>query len=221
MEESRTGRRPEASRSARSTLATFPLDTFAAGFVLLRQDEVPENVLVVREGIVKLIHRFSDGRDALVGLRGAGTPLGGESALARRPHPVSVVAVTACRVHRIARRQFAEFTRAGGKLSTWLHDAHLTELEDQVLQAARLARLDARERLETYFDFVRAEHGGSATSAATEIPLPLRDWELAQLLAVTPSYLSRLFHELQSSGRLIRRGRGPACLLESGATGRA
>jgi len=217
MEIPQAGTRPELSRSTRSALAQFPLDSFVSGMILVHQDSVPENVLVLRGGIVKLIHRFPDGRGAVVGLRGTGSLLGVEAALARRPHPVSVVAVTDCRVHRIGRRRFSAFMRDGGGLSTWVLGAHMAELERQVLQVARLARFDARERLESYFEFVRAEVGVASPGDHAEFELPLRDWELAQLLAVTPSYLSRLIHELQSNGRLVRRGRGHARLREDGA----
>ncbi|MGH2376405.1 MAG: helix-turn-helix domain-containing protein [bacterium] len=35
--------------------------------------------------------------------------------------------------------------------------------------------------------------------------MPLRHWEIAQLLAVTPAYLSRLFNRLEQEGILLRR----------------
>ena len=201
----------ELPRSARSALEEFPLDTFPAGSALFRQDTVPENAFVLRDGIVKLTHRLTDGRTTVVGLRRGGTLLAAESALARKPHPVGVVAVTPGRAYRIARRRLAQVVAGRGALSTWVHAANVAELEGQVLQAARLARLDARERLESYFEFVRASDA-RADGDVEEIDLPLRDWELAQLLAVTPSYLSRLIQELESHGRVIRRGRGNASL---------
>jgi len=39
------------------------------------------------------------------------------------------------------------------------------------------------------------------------IELPLREWELAQLLAITPQYLCTLMQELLEQGRMERRGR--------------
>ena len=205
------GRQSPLGRRERAALAEFPLDTIGPGFVLLRQDTVPESALVLLEGILKLIHRLPDGRSTVVGLRGAGALLGTESVLARRPHLVSVVTVTACRARRIPRRRFAEITGSGGALSSWALGARFAEQECQVRQAAALARLDARERLESHFEFVRTELGVS-TAGGEDIPLPLRDWELAQLLAVTPSYLSRLLQEQQAQGRIVRQGRRTASL---------
>ena len=198
-------------RRERAALAEFPLDSISPGFVLLWQDDVPESALVLVEGIVKLIHRLPDARSTVVGLRGAGSLFALESVLARRPHPVSIVTVTPCRVRRIARRRLSEVTGAGGGLASWVLLARIAEQERQVREAAALARLDARERLESYFEFVRAEAGNSP-DGGTDIPLPLRDWELAQLLAVTPSYLSRLIQEQQANGRIVRQGRRSASL---------
>lgn len=219
MHTTRIGTGSPLGRRERAALAEFPLDKMSPGFVLLWQDTVPESAFVLLEGILKLIHRLPDARSTVVALRGAGFLFGAESALARRPHPASVVAVTSCRVRRIPRRRFADVTGSGGALASWFLASRTVEQERQVHEAAALARLDARERLESYFEFVRTELGGT-TAAGAVIPLPLRDWELAQLLAITPSYLSRLLQEQQAHGRIVRQTRRSAGLRADDGAGR-
>src|SRR5262245_53436062 len=92
--------RPHPRRMPSLRIEGLPLDTLAPGTVVLEQDVVARNVFILRDGIFELVHRLPDGRRTLIGLRGSGTVVGAESALAREPQPVAVVAVTACSATR-------------------------------------------------------------------------------------------------------------------------
>ena len=203
-------RRRRKSRTAapgltsRSVLAWSPIDSGAPGTVLFSQGTPARDAFLLLEGLVRLTHRLSDGRASIVGLRGRGALLGVEAAGARRPHPLTAIAVTTCRWQRVSARDWAGKPRAEAK--SWVHAARLEEHERQIVQSAGLARLSARERLEAHLDFVRAELAHGSLRPGAEVELPLRDRELAQLLAITPSYLSRLMRELEREGRLIRSG---------------
>lgn len=183
-----------------------PVDTFSPGALVLAQDVVARNVFVLGDGIFELVHQLSDGRRTLVGLRGRGSVVGAESALARQPQPVALVAVTACSAVRIAASRFACLIREQGDFATWVLTARFEELEKQVMQSVSLARFSARERLEAYLDFCAESSRGRSKNRGS-VELPLKDRELAQFIAVTPSYLSRLMGEMQKQGRVVREGR--------------
>jgi CRP-like cAMP-binding protein len=206
MRRRRIGSRgPAQVRSPRLSLQGFPLDGFAPGTVIVAQGTRAPDVFVVGDGLVKLTHRRSDGRSTVVGLRARGSLLGVEPALAGRTHPLTATAVTPCRCHRIPSRRFEELLGSNSRLTARVRAAQFEELERNVDQLVGLARLSARERLETCLELMQGELGRE--SSRGEVELPLRDWELAQLLAVTPTYLSRLMRELEREGRLVRSGR--------------
>ena len=183
---------------------------------LLGQGSASEWVHLVRAGLVKLVHHHEDGRATILGLRGRGSLLGACAALAGGLHPYSAIAVTACETHRIAIREFLQSVREVPAVSWAVHAAHCDELQQQMMQLAALACLTARERLEEFLAILSEELDWDPAQAGNGVELPVRDWELAQLLAITPPYLSKLMTELRASGRLTRHGKRGRYLRASG-----
>lgn len=82
---------------------------------------------------------------------------------------------------------------------------HSHEVYDQVAHLVQLGGAPARHRLEQLlWNFVSAlEPNGSEQTI--RIALPLKQWEVAELIAVTPPYLSHLYKEMERDGMLQRR----------------
>jgi CRP-like cAMP-binding protein len=79
-------------------------------------------------------------------------------------------------------------------------------VHDQVSRLALLGTASARSRLaERLLQFVPLDRAADAGEVRVE--LPLRQYELAALLAITPEYLSRLLKEFEEAG-VIRRKSG-------------
>jgi CRP-like cAMP-binding protein len=53
------------------------------------------------------------------------------------------------------------------------------------------------------------------SSGEVLLRLPLKHWELAQLIAVTPEYLSRLLNKMQQDG-VVRRKKGFMIIQDMG-----
>jgi CRP-like cAMP-binding protein len=189
-------------RSVLARLAKFARVQIARGTHLIDQNQGADSVYLLQSGLVKLA-RHTDGPRALImGVRGTGALLGIEAALLRVPQPLTVVALVPCRVVRLGAKEFEGLLRKDEDFSWFVHVAHCQEVGRHLQQAAALASRSARERLEDFFRELRDE---TAVGEDDAIEVPLRDWELAQFLAVTPQYLSRLMQALRSDGTLERR----------------
>src|SRR5262249_62068770 len=95
-------------------------------------------------------------------------------------------------VSRLPSRDFLSRLRDDPALSWRLHRAQSQEVYEQAAQVANLGCQDARHRLEQLLDQLRGSVDG--TSGENEVPvrLPMKQWEIAQLIAVTPQYLCQL-----------------------------
>ena len=169
---------------------------------LLSQGFPAKNVVMIHSGLVKLVHAYPDGRSAIIGLRGRLSVIGIGSALLAAPQPLAVITVTTCALSFVPADEFALMVRQDETLAWQVHLQCARELHQEFARAASLACLSARERLASYLAMLRAE-----SPPHDDIRLPLRDWELAQLLAVTPQYLSRLMQEVAAQGQVQRSGK--------------
>jgi CRP-like cAMP-binding protein len=169
---------------------------------IFAQGDIATKVILVRGGLVKLIYDHVDGRAAIVGLRSVGWMLGIAAAIADEPHVTAAVAVTACEVSAVESSGMRSRARASAHLAWQLATLQSRETRNALVQVASLSCCSATERLESCLATITAE----LQCAEALTLLPLREWEIAQLISVTPQYLCRLMHDLQTRGRLTRKG---------------
>ena len=170
------------------------------------QGDPAEQVYVIERGLVKLLHVRGDGRAAIVGLRSKGWILGGAAALLGERHEVSVWAVTPCQLRRMSAKEFRRVVRTGAGFSWALHLMHSQEVLNEIEHVAALNSLSARERLKEFLSRLRSQLAADLASPCEHLPLPLREWEIAQLVAITPQWMCQLMHELEAEGILRRDG---------------
>jgi CRP-like cAMP-binding protein len=75
---------------------------------------------------------------------------------------------------------------------------------NQAARTSEIACLPARQRLEQLLWKLAEQEGGGATTDF-RLQLPVKQWEAAQLLAITPTYLCRLLAELETDKIVSRR----------------
>ena len=115
--------------------------------------------------------------------------------------PVSNVMVTTCELHRIPVTDFAELIASNAAFARhWLELQSLEHLA-QLRRAADLRCLPALARLEQLLRRMAKLWGEGEI-----LRLPVKHQELADLLAVTPEYLSRFLGRLEREGLLRREG---------------
>jgi CRP-like cAMP-binding protein len=180
--------------------------------VLFQQGSLPGEVITIERGIVKLIRLDEFGQETIVGLRSRGSVLGAASIIMQRPHPVMVVTMTVCSLRRIPLKLFLELARTDPKLSWYLHQAHSREAYEQVKQMTALRNLSARQRLEQLIRELIFLQIRSNQAKKIKLNLPLKLFELAQLIGITPEHLSRVLKQVEDEGIIYRAG---GCLIVS------
>ena len=173
--------------------------SYPAGTVLMQQGGDPGDVFYVEEGLAKLVRAGRDGREQILGLRGPGWFLGAALVLAFRAPPASAVAVTPCRLRRLTRQAFLDLMATHEALSWHVHQMHSREVLSQFQQMADLGTATSRQRLERFLRRFTAASSPNG-NGGVRLSLPLKRWELASLLAVTPEHLSRLLRQLRDDG---------------------
>lgn len=180
---------------------------YPVGTVLVRQGCEPGDIFFIEEGLAKLVRIDGNGREQILGLRGPGWMLGAAFVLVGRSHPASVVAVTACSLRRLSREAFLEMMAEQPDLSWHVHRMHSREVLSQFHHMADLGVKTARQRLERVLRRLVAVTSPGDNDKEVRLLSPLKRWELASLIAVTPEHLSRLLKQLRNDG-VIRVQKG-------------
>jgi CRP-like cAMP-binding protein len=183
-----------------------PAKTYPAGAVLLMQGDSPDDVFVIEQGIVKLRRVQSCGKEAITGIRMAGDFVGAAAAVLGHPNPADAIAITPCRVTRMDFREFLDRLRSDKEFSWRLHEMQSREICGDCDHLAELGCVSAGVRLQRMLLKLASSFGCRRGEREILLKLPLKKWELAQIIGVTPQYLCQLFTELESTGVMARRG---------------
>ena len=173
--------------------------------VLFEQGSIPNKIFLIEKGLIKLTRLSEDGLEFIASLRSAGSFLGAGSAIAQKRHPFSAVTLSSSQIQCLDLRVFLNLARTDNKVSWYLHRMHALEMHDQARQLMEMRCLSARQRFEQLVWQVLAadeEH----LSEPVEMQLPLKRWEMAQLIGVTPEHLCRVIKELEIEGTIRSQG---------------
>ena len=188
---------------------------------LFRQGDPSQEVFHLEEGLVKLRRTQPDGEEVIVGLRSAGWFLGAGAAMLGKPYATTAVTATRCSIARLCVREFLRLVRTDHELSWQLHQMHSREVYEELVQIADLGSLSARQRLEHFFEQLLPALGAAGPHGEIRVELPLKHWEIAQLIAVTPVYLCQLLHEMEDRGVIRRERKGIVLVATAGLHGGA
>ncbi|MCI0620741.1 MAG: Crp/Fnr family transcriptional regulator [Acidobacteria bacterium] len=160
---------------------------------------------MIEAGVVKLVQRNVEGNETILGLRFPGWLLGAPAVFLDRPSPAAVVTLTRCYLRRIPVTQFMGLIHSNPEFSLFLHRTLSLEIFEQLAHSAGLAHQTARERLEHLIYRSMKVVETVETGEGTRLHLPLKQDEIAQLLAISPSYLCKLLDQSEGEGVLSRK----------------
>ncbi len=169
--------------------------------VVLEQAGSVEKVSLVEDGVLKRAYLGPDGAQVILSLSFPGDIVGAPCALLGKPSPASVVCVTETRLRQIRSVDFR--VREGGP-SRWLQNAMCLEYASLVAHLIDVKMSSARTRTLAILERF-AETGARESDGPTRISLPLRHWELAELVGVTPEHLSRRVKQLHREGVVVSK----------------
>ena len=178
------------------------------GEVLASQGEVSRDLLILREGVIKLSRGLHDGRQLIVAFRAPGDLI----SLHRcdTPWPATAQAISDCRFLRIQWDDLRDLADRHPALDRALFDLACEEtanLQDRLLT---LGRKTTEERLASFLlDFSLPL--AAPSNSSREIRLPMRRPEIADYLGMTTESVSREFSRFKRR-RIIAMPR-PSCVV--------
>lgn len=176
----------------------------AAGVELFKQGSYSREVYLVEHGLAKLIRVTEEGQEIIVGIRSPGWMLGANSAILGKPYPMAAVTITQCRLRYIDAERFIRLARCDLEFSWYLHVLHTQELHDRLAHVVGLRCLTARQRFEQLLLQLAYSIKPERSREEVRFKLPMKHWEVAQLVGITPEHLCRLQRQMEQEGLLQR-----------------
>jgi len=153
---------------------------------------------------VKVTCAAPTGREFIAEMHFPGDLIGAQAVIAGKPAFGTSTTLEPSRLVRCSSREFRSQMADDPTFSSWVTRALSNQAFRLYERLASLGLEGARERLKNLLVlYVRGSCGNDASPS--RVNLPLRDWELAAYLSITPYYLSRLWRELEREGFLSRR----------------
>jgi CRP-like cAMP-binding protein len=115
--------------------------------------------------------------------------------------------VTPCKLRRIAAPDLIELLKGDACAAWHVLSEQLMCMRNDLMHATSHGCLPLRVRLAQVLGMLLDAQADRHTVTPVRLRLPVRHWELAQFLAVTPEHLSRVLKELVDEG-VVRRDKG-------------
>ncbi|MHC4489011.1 MAG: Crp/Fnr family transcriptional regulator [Planctomycetota bacterium] len=174
---------------------------------IFSQGESPHTICLICNGLVKLTRTESDGNRAIVGLRKPGWLLGATAILPGLPYASTAETLIRSKLCFVPIEQFQQAMDTNTTFSKWVSMILCREVRSSTLSISSQSCLSGRQRLEKFLWEIIQLQNIRDTGKKVKIPIPLKQWELAQLLGLTPEHLSRLIKQMENKG-IIGRERG-------------
>ena len=188
-----------------------PVQSFPAATVLFKQGAGSQHVFFLERGLVKISHMDASGQEMIISLMSAPGSIMGASCAVLEKHIVTATVLARSQLRQMASTEFRSLINRNPDMSWYIHQMHCRILSRMITQRSQMGALSVRRRLEQLFwkliDSLDLRTGGEV-----RLELPLKYWEVAQLIVVTPEHLSRVVKAMEKDG-LLRREKGGALLF--------
>src|SRR5262245_17081617 len=151
--------------------------------VVFHQGDVPEQVMLLKSGWIKLVRQEQEGQDQIIALYLPGALLGVAELIAERVHPAAAITLTKCEFHSVPAPAFLGLLKADPKLSWRIHRALCRQINEHIIHSTQHKGVSSRLRLEQLlWQLLRAQnrHGVTPNSMPGEgrLLIPLQHQEL-------------------------------------------
>ena len=195
----------KALSDASTGISSAPSQVYPPDVGLFQQGSHPQHVYFIERGLVKLSRVERDGQQIIIGLRSSGWALGTSAAILQKQSPVSATTLTSCQVRHISAEAFRHLVKTDVQFSWHIQHAQSRETHEQITRITRLSCHSARQRLEQLLWELTSVLAFENKKKEVRIEVPLKQWEIAQLIDVTPEHLCRMLKQLEEEGILSRK----------------
>lgn len=187
--------------------SSTPVLEYPARVRLFQQGRRAECAYFVSAGIAKLACLSQEGKEVIVGLRGPGSLLGGTAIILNEPHPTTAATLTDCRLARVSTGEFDTQVTLNSRFSRYLHHVHAREVHAHLELLVELVSHPAQYRLTKLLSDLVCGLRSLPMVMDQNLRIPLSQWEIAELLSVTPEHTSRVLRRLEEAGLVLRKGK--------------
>lgn len=184
-----------------------PLQRYNRATELYKQGDEAQYIHLLTLGLVKLTRLGQNGQELIISVYAPTRLLGTASAILRKPHPVTAMTLTECHIHTMTVATFHELMMTDTDFSWLVQREQSRDAYEQIIHLTQLGCLSARRRLEILLCQFISMKGAHKFSSAISLALPVKLWEIAEIIAVTPEHLSRLLSVMQREGILLRENK--------------
>jgi CRP/FNR family cyclic AMP-dependent transcriptional regulator len=93
----------------RALIARSTQRSFRAGQALLHEGQLPDRVILLQSGRIKVVSNTATGREAVLAFRGPGDLVGEQAAIDEQPRSATLIAVEAVEAYALSPQAFREF----------------------------------------------------------------------------------------------------------------
>jgi CRP-like cAMP-binding protein len=184
-----------------------PAEDYPAGVELTSQGTPSRYVYFIETGGVKLVHTYREGREIILDLKFGGTLVGASSALLSEPCTSAAITMVRSRLVRWGTREFSAQVEGNHSFSRFVNSILSRETQRLCTRLAILGYGCARTKLLYFLNEHAVSQQTSRMGVWKALHLPLTQRELAEMLAMSPFHLSKVYGALERDG-LIRRAKG-------------
>lgn len=189
-----------------AVLARARLERRARNSVIFRQGDPGHGLVAVLRGQVKITAPSASGKEIVLNIIHPGEVFGEIALLDGKPRSADAVAITACELLVIDRRDFVPFLESRPALCIRLLGVLCDRLRRTSEQVQDLLFLDVRLRLaKALLGLAASQRDGG--SPARDISLDVSQRELGSLVGSSRESINKQLREYQTAGVLSVRGR--------------
>ncbi|MEU9715156.1 Crp/Fnr family transcriptional regulator [Streptomyces sp. NPDC047976] len=176
--------------------------TFATRAHLIHQNEPAAHVLLILHGWTKVTTSASNGKEALLALRGPGDIVGESAALTGRARSATVTALEPVRAVAVASERFRDFLARVPSAAFELLALTADRARAGDRRRLEFASLSVRERLAVLLQDLAHTHG-RRTGEGIEITVPLSKQEIGGAIGASREMVQRELKHLRDRGVVI------------------
>ena len=136
----------------------------------------------------------------------------GASCAVLEKHFVTATVLSRSQLRHMPATEFRNLINRNPDMSWYIHQMHCRILSRLISQRSQMGVLSVRRRLEQLFWKLIDSVDVGKEEGGVRLELPLKYWEIAQLIVVTPEHLSRVVKAMEGEG-LLKREKGGALLF--------
>jgi CRP-like cAMP-binding protein len=174
----------------------------AAGTDIFREGQAAHKIFLLAEGLVVLTSDLPTGDESVLGLRFAGQILDLCTSAIKRPYAFSARTMSPCVIYGIDAPSLHERERRDPEVARMVLDLLRYDLYSAAAFIVDLKTLSPEERLHRFLHFVALATGLKPIEGTFQIPMPLRDEQVASLVGVSTRQFKRIKKKMCETGRI-------------------